>query len=89
MAFMSPRFRDINAANDKSAPCFPASAPICITPTGPARFPAFCPRFEKSLAKPAAVLEKSRANSRLARAHASRGPDGTSFSKPWMSVARH
>ena len=31
MAFMSPKFRDINAANDKSAPCFPASAPICIT----------------------------------------------------------
>mmetsp|Transcript_67484 Transcript_67484/g.109441 ORF Transcript_67484/g.109441 Transcript_67484/m.109441 type:complete len:214 (-) Transcript_67484:939-1580(-) len=76
IAFMSPKFSEISAANVSNAPCLPASLPICITPTGPARLPAFAPKLEKSLIKPEAVAEKSFPNSLFVISTAFNGPSG-------------
>mmetsp|Transcript_14535 Transcript_14535/g.30093 ORF Transcript_14535/g.30093 Transcript_14535/m.30093 type:complete len:213 (-) Transcript_14535:80-718(-) len=52
---MRPRLSEMRAVNVSRAPCRPASAPICITPTGPARFPAVCPKLDSNCPNPPAV----------------------------------
>mmetsp|Transcript_38230 Transcript_38230/g.74688 ORF Transcript_38230/g.74688 Transcript_38230/m.74688 type:complete len:281 (-) Transcript_38230:807-1649(-) len=72
-AFMIPRLIEMSAAKVSRAPCCPASAPICITPTGPAMLPAADPMFERILPNPVSVCPKMRTNSLLVMTSASMG----------------
>mmetsp|Transcript_14310 Transcript_14310/g.32924 ORF Transcript_14310/g.32924 Transcript_14310/m.32924 type:complete len:254 (+) Transcript_14310:82-843(+) len=70
-AFMTPRLMEMRAIKARSVPCFPASAPICITPTGPARLPTLSWKCVKSLPNPKKVSEVRVVNCRFVIATAS------------------
>mmetsp|Transcript_21653 Transcript_21653/g.52129 ORF Transcript_21653/g.52129 Transcript_21653/m.52129 type:complete len:212 (+) Transcript_21653:151-786(+) len=77
--FMIPRFSEMSAMKVRIAPCLPASAPIVMTPIGPARLvgAAFPPANPcTSFTSPPAVCEKARLNSRLVSAAACIGESG-------------